>query len=270
MNWPIWQTNCFKMLKIGHRGWRGCYPENTMQATEALFKGGFSAVEIDVVVTGDGQLLISHEPWIAADYCLDSKGKSIPREAEKSHNIFEMTAHQIKAYDCGSKCHPSFPLQQRSRQTKPFLQDFLAAFDWMDRHLFLEIKSHPDGDNLFHPSPEEYGAIIEKEMRAFPYLQNVYFMSFDERIIQQLKHNRPNWKVMLLTETADATFDASVTSIWPDAIGVHHPLITPEKVQKWRNDSLQIFAWTVNEWPDINRVQQLGIDGIISDYPNRL
>ena len=136
----------------GHRGARGLYPENTIGAMrEALSYPLITTLEFDVVISKDGQVIVSHEPWMSEEICLDPKGEPVK---DKAVNLYKLTAKEIAEYDCGSKPHPRFPHQKKVKTHKPLLKDLLSdinkthpkiAFD-------IEIKSTvEDEKNGFQP-----------------------------------------------------------------------------------------------------------------------
>ena len=116
----------------GHRGCRGLYPENTIPAFLHAMDLGVNTLEMDLAVTGDGQLLVSHEPYMSAEMCLDRQGKEISDSAQYQYNIYQMSYAEIQQFDCGSKSHPRFPDQKKMVVNKPLLMDVIA---YVNKHL---------------------------------------------------------------------------------------------------------------------------------------
>ena len=145
----------------GHRGARGLRPENTIPAFLIALDSGVTTLEMDLCITKDGKVVVSHEPFMSADICLDEVCAEIKRTDEEQFNIFEMTYEQVLKFDCGSKGNDRFPEQIKSSQTKPLLRDVIIAaedhiksFTRYEVDYNLEIKSTPDGDWKFHPGVE--------------------------------------------------------------------------------------------------------------------
>ncbi len=113
----------------GHRGARGLRPENTIPAFLLSLDSGVTTVELDVAVTADGQLVVSHEPWMSASICSDPSGKAFDQKTEMKNNIYHMTYEQVKQWDCGSKGNPNFPQQLKMSATKPLLSDVIVAVE---------------------------------------------------------------------------------------------------------------------------------------------
>src|SRR5688572_20930239 len=142
----------------GHRGARGLKPENTIPGFITALDSGVTTLEMDVVITADNQVVLSHEPWISSSFCFDSTGRVISEKDEKKFNIYKMTYDQVAKFDCGSKGDPKFPQQTRERQSKPLLSDVIAAvedhirsFTRYEVDYNIEIKTTPEGDNKEHP-----------------------------------------------------------------------------------------------------------------------
>ena len=153
----------------GHRGARGLRPENTIPAFLLALDSGVTTLELDVVITKDKQVVVSHEPWMSPSMCLDPSGKTIAAKDEKKFNIYQMTYAEVKEFDCGSKGNEKFPEQQKMNTVKPLLSDVIIAVDVHTKNYTqyevdynIEIKSSPEGDGKFHPSIDEYSDIVYK------------------------------------------------------------------------------------------------------------
>ena len=83
----------------GHRGARGLMPENTIPAFKLALDSGVTTIELDVVLTKDKQVVVSHEPWMNASICTNPDGEKIDPKKEKSFNIYEMTYDEVKQWD---------------------------------------------------------------------------------------------------------------------------------------------------------------------------
>src|SRR5436305_9759012 len=97
----------------GHRGCRGLLPENTIPAFLKALELGVSTLEMDVVITKDKQVLVSHDPFMSHEICRSPEGKYITAEEERSHNLYRINLAQISQYDCGMQPHPRFPEQKK-------------------------------------------------------------------------------------------------------------------------------------------------------------
>ena len=269
------------MAKIdiqGHRGYRGLYPENTIPAFEAALKLGVTTLEMDVVVSGDNKVLVSHEPFMSHEICLDPSGKEITEANEKQHNIFKMTFDQISKYDCGTKVHPRFPHQQKMKISKPLLADvFQFAEEFAVRtgrplpFYNIEIKSTVEWEHEFHPHHTVYADLLVKEIHAAKVSERTTIQSFDVRPLQYLKQQAVPVKLALLVEnTQGAVENISELGFLPEYYSPDFHLLTAAEVTWLHGKNIRILPWTVNESHDMTTLLNLGVDGIITDYPEKL
>ena len=205
----ISKHNTYKFDLQGHRGARGLAPENTLIAFREALAVGVNTLELDVVVTKDHQLVVSHEPWMNADICLDPKGNPIDKETEKELNIYQMTYEQVKAYDCGSKPNTAFPEQKLESSYKPLLKEVLNMADNISRNngkkinYNIELKSSPQGDELYHPKPAEFVKLVMDLLESETKMKRVNLQSFDFRILKELHQSYPEVRLAALVYDMD-------------------------------------------------------------------
>ena len=154
--------------KQGHRGCRGLMPENTIPAMLYAIDLGVTTLEMDVVISKDGKIVLSHEPFFNHEISTKPDGTYIEESEEKNYNIYQMNYDEVKTLDVGLKPHPRFPHQQKMKAHKPLLSDLVDSLNenmkTRRRGLFyynIETKTNPATDNIFHPGPEEF---VEKLM----------------------------------------------------------------------------------------------------------
>lgn len=159
----------------GHRGCRGLMPENTVPAFMKAWALGVTTLELDVVVSRDSQLVVSHEPWFSHAFCLTPQGEPITEANEKNHNIFAMDYSEIAAWDCGSKGNPAFPDQQRFVAHKPLLSEVFDSVESVATHsddedarlprYNIELKMEPGGTGVFNPPAKQFVHLILNVLR---------------------------------------------------------------------------------------------------------
>ena len=113
----------------GHRGCRGLLPENSIVAMKKAVDLGVTTLELDVVISADHQVLLSHEPFLSHEICLDSNGNEIYENNEKSYNLYKMNYDEIRKCDCGSKIHPRFLSQEKVKTYKPLLSEMIDSVE---------------------------------------------------------------------------------------------------------------------------------------------
>lgn len=264
--------------KEGHRGCRGLYPENTIPAMLHALSLGVTTLEMDASITKDKKVILSHEPFFNHEITTKANGDAVSEKEEKSLNIFGMTYSETQQFDVGIKPHPRFPMQQKMHVTKPLLSDVIDAVqqDMMTRRrpfpfYNIETKTQPASDNLYHPAPEEFvellmAVIKEKNIEDFVIIQ-----SFDFRTLQYLHLHYPAIKTAMLIEEDDKrSFEEQLNAIGfiPTIYSPAFQLVTPSLIEKCHSKNCKVIPWTVNDKSTIDKLKKMGVDGIISDYPD--
>lgn len=261
----------------GHRGARGHYPENTIEGMIRALQMGATTLEMDVVITADSQVVVSHEPWLSAEICQDANGDTLTDDPER-YNIYQMTYEAVKAFDCGLKPHPRFPEQEKVKARKPLLLHLLQEVELYREagnlppvNYNIEIKSHPDGDGVFHPKPALFAIMVLRVIDAENLLNRVTIQSFDPRTLEYAKLYAPNLSLALLVESEQSLpAYEKMLSFTPAIFSPNYTLVDAEMVTWAHKRGMKIIPWTVNEPTAIENMIQLGVDGIISDYPDRV
>lgn len=261
----------------GHRGARGLQPENTIPAFITALDYGVTTVEMDLAVTKDKQLVLSHEPWMAASICLDEEGNEIPEKNEKKYNIYTMDYDQVKAFDCGSKKNKSFPDQQKTPVSKPLLRDVIVAIEDHIRSKSryevdynIEIKSWPDGDDKFHPAPEEFSDMVYDLLDQYLPMERIVIQSFDFRVLKYWHKKYPDIRLAALVENP-RSIDSNLKELGfnPSIYSPYFKLLNKQRVAYLHRKKIRVIPWTVNDDSDMLSVKAMGVDGFITDYPNR-
>tara|TARA_B100001287_G_scaffold170821_1_gene143741 strand:- start:750 stop:1658 length:909 start_codon:yes stop_codon:yes gene_type:complete len=253
---------------IGHRGCRGTMPENSIAGFKKAIEDGADGIELDIVVNGEGKLVVSHEPYFHKDFCFDPNGKSIANE--KLYNIYKMTQDEVESFDCGSKVHPKFPEQQKEITRKPLLKDAVANLRSRIRGklILFEIKSEESEYGISQPHPDDFADIILKEVSAYQF-PNIVYMSFDKNLLESIHNKAPELLLAYLTYLPSKSANAYLKdlSFKPFALGMYHRTLNKRKLRQLRDKNISVYAWTVNTTIDAHKMMDLGIDAIITDYP---
>lgn len=264
--------------KQGHRGCRGLMPENTVPAMLHALQLGVTTLEMDVVITKDKKVILSHEPFFNHEITTKSDGSFVTEKEERSLNIFQMTFEETKRFDIGSKPHPRFPQQQKIAVQKPLLADVIDSvkhYMMMARRPFpffnIETKCLSVTDEMYHPKPAEFvellmAVIKEKELEAYVIIQ-----SFDFRTLQYLRQKYPEIKTAMLIEDDDkrgVEMQIAALGFEPTIYSPHFSLVTEQLLAYCHQRNIKVIPWTVNKKEDIERLKKMGVDGVISDYPN--
>jgi glycerophosphoryl diester phosphodiesterase len=264
----------------GHRGCRGLMPENTVPAMMKALELGVTTLEMDAVITKDKQVILSHEPFFNHEITTGPDGKYITEQDERKLNIYRMTYAQTQNYDVGLKPHPRFPNQQRMKATKPLLKEVIEnveAYHKLNggRMVFynIETKTQAVTDGVFHPSPDEFVNTLMKVINAAKISDRVIIQSFDFRTLQVLHKRYQAIKTAALIEDYDKrSLEEHLKALGfkPTIYSPHYSLVNKVLVDKCHAQQIKVIPWTVNDKAGIDNLKALGVDGIITDYPDLL
>ena len=247
---------------FGHRGCRGIYPENTINGFKKAIALGVDGIELDIVVSKNQELIISHESYIDTNYCLTTKLD------EKNLNIYKMNVTEIQKIDCGSKFIKEFPSQLKVKEKKPTYKEFKKELNNYNGDILFEIKCEYNLVNEYFPEYENYAKIVFEETRYSKHLDNIYFMSFDFRILNELFKIMPNSKYIYLSSNRDFRKEMKLLNFDPVGVGIDFNLISQEIIDFIHNKKQIIYGWTINDEENSKTLTSMGIDGVITDYPN--
>ena len=257
----------------GHRGARGLYPENTIGAMrEALSFPLVTTLELDVIISQDGEVIVSHEPWMGEEICLGLDGKPVK---EKAINLYKLTAAEIAKYDCGSKIHPRFSDQKKVKESKPRLKDLLAAINKTHPKIpfNIEIKSLPEDEKAgFQPDIKTFTDKVIAAIKSEIDISRTHIQSFDWRVLKYIKAKYPGVKTVALTEAEKFTAKEVLKDLGfiPTVFSPYFKNLTKPLVEEFQRNGMKVIPWTVNEPADMREMISIGVDGIITDYPNRI
>ena len=262
----------------GHRGCRGLRPENTLPAFLHATQLGADVLEMDVVLSADGEVVVSHEPWFAAAICRDPTGRAIDPAREQTHRLYQLPYAAIRAYDCGSTRHPDFPRQQVAAAPKPLLREVFPAVEQLAAQLgrsavqySVEIKCDPAGDGTDHPLPDRMVAAVGEVVGAAGVAGRVRLLSFDKRVLRAARQLLPALPLCLLVEDfLPLRAHLAELGFVPATYGPMQELVTPALAAEVGALAMQLVPWTVNTVADMRRLLQLPVSGLTTDYPDRL
>jgi glycerophosphoryl diester phosphodiesterase len=264
--------------KQGHRGCRGLMPENTIPAMLKALDLGVTTLEMDISFSKDKKAFLSHEPFFNHEITTKPDGSFIEEREEKNYNMYKINYDSIIKYDVGIKPHPRFTDQQKMAVHKPRLAD---VFDAVKNYMMMakrpypyfniETKTMPATDNIYHPAPAEFVELLMAVIKESQMEDYVIIQSFDFRTLQYLHKKYPTIKTALLIEDYDKqTLEEQLNTLGftPTIYSPAYILATAVVVSKCHQKNIKIIPWTVNDKKEIERLKALGVDGIISDYPN--
>lgn len=261
----------------GHRGDRGNFPENSIPAFISAVKKGADVIELDVVISKDGKVVISHEPFMSSLYMLAPNADSIPKSIEKTFNLYTMTYDSIKKFDGGAKGNIYFPQQQKMKTYKPLLSEavdsvesYIAANKLKPVKYNIEIKSDAAEYGKTQPQPEVFVNLVMDVIKNKRIAERINIQSFDPEPLNILKKKHPNIKIAFLTDKPGIDANLSQLEFTPEIYSPHYKLVNTAFRDSLKQKGMRLIPWTVNDEKDIDAMLKYKVDGIITDYPERV
>lgn len=263
--------------KEGHRGTRGLMPENTIPSMYKAIDHGVNTVEVDVVISKDKKVVISHDVYFHPDITTTPDGKYLTAKEAQKHLLYEMNYDSIRKYDVGLKPHKDFPLQQNMPAYKPLLGELVDSTDLYakskgrDILYNIELKTNPAHDGSKQPPVEEFVDLVMEVVKAKKLEHRSYLQSFDFRPLQILHRKYPGIVTAVLISGSDKRSLAQQLQdlgYSPEMYSPHYSLVTPELVAECHKRNIKLIPWTVNTIEEMRKMKSLGVDGIITDYPD--
>lgn len=263
----------------GHRGARGLLPENTIPAfLKALEFNQITTLELDVVISKDNKVVVSHEPWMSSEICLTPEGVPVEKMEEESLVIYQMDYETIKGYNCGSRGNRRFPDQQPMATYKPLLSEMIQAVEahCTSNQLKLpgyniEIKSQPAWDGEKTPEPATFASLVIDVVKAAGIQDRVCIQSFDPRSLEVVNQIDSSLTTAFLVEnTQELATNLRKLSFQPDIYSPYYVMVSAELISNAHERGIKVIPWTVNDTEKMQSLIELGVDGIITDYPNRI
>ncbi|TVR15416.1 MAG: glycerophosphodiester phosphodiesterase [Balneolaceae bacterium] len=264
----------------GHRGARGLLPENTIPSFLIAIDHGVDTIEFDLVVTADRQILISHEPWFHHHISTKPDGTPVTEDEQMEFNIFEMTYEETRQFDVGKRGHVNFPNQQPLEIRKPLMRDAIRAIEAYTQELDLppvayniETKSNPELYGVMYPQPEEFAQLLYDELtmlhKEFDLFDRIIIQSFDPATLIEFRklNEEIDQAILVFDETTMDQF-IDILGYTPEIWSPNYNLVTESMVQEAHQRGMTVIPWTINTVAEMRRQLEMGVDGIITDYPD--
>jgi len=284
----------------GHRGARGLAPENTLSAFKKALEIGVTTLELDVGITSDLVPVISHNPFLEPDFTRDAGGNWL---TDEDHIIYKMDIKTLKTFDVG-RINPStrysgkYPDQVAADGERiPTLLEVIELIKSTGNEtvrLNIETKISPLKPELM-PGYKVFTDALMAVLGEQGFMDRVTIQSFDWRVLQDVQYRFPNTPTSYLSVQQSwydtvtpgpsgvspwaagfrlSDFDGSLPKMVKAAGGkmwsVYFKELNSELVKEAHSLGLLVKVWTVNETGDMERLIDMDVDGIITDYPDKL
>jgi glycerophosphoryl diester phosphodiesterase len=261
-----------------HRGGRGLMPENTIPAMLAVMDNDkVTTLEMDLAVTKDKQVVVSHDPVLNPIITTKPDGSFIKANEVNENIIYQMNYDQLQKFDVGLKLHPGFKQQQKLAVNIPTLSDLIDSVEFKSKSIGrkmlynIEIKSVDGKDIVEHPVPEEFVDLVVNLIEQKSITQRTTIQSFDLRPLKVLHQKYPKVQTAYLVfgkDCGDAQKQIHLLGFTPTIYSPEFKFVTKETVDYCHANNMKIIPWTVNTKTEIDALIALGVDGLITDYPN--
>ncbi len=243
----------------GHRGARGLYPENSITAMKGALSYPITTLELDVVISMDHKVIVSHEPWMNPEICKSEK-----------LNLYKLKAEEIVKYDCGSKGHPAFPQQKKIFSGKPLLSTLINEVKSAKVNFNVEIKSSVSAEKKGEqPEYQVFSDLVVKELKEQLETSRFTIQSFDWRVLKYLHEKYPEIGLVALKEGSYSPEEViKELGFHPAVFSPYYKNLTASHVEWFHQKKIKVIPWTVNTASEMRSLLAIGVDGIITDYPN--
>jgi glycerophosphoryl diester phosphodiesterase len=266
----------------GHRGCRGLMPENTIPAFKKAIDLGVHTLELDLIISKDKKVVVSHDPFFNPNCTTDPTGKFISKENQG--NLYKLSYEEIKKYDVGLRGNKDYPEQQKMAVYKPLLEDMIRESEKYAKakgvkplKYNIEIKSEEKEYDISQPKVEEFSDLVYQIIIKQLPPERVTLQSFDYNVLkfwhQQIEQKK--YKSIALSaliepmNNNEVRFNLDKLGFKPQIWSPYFVQATEKRVKELHELGIKIIPWTVNKQEDMEKVKALGCDGLITDYPDR-
>ena len=255
-----------RILVHGHRGSRGTHPENTLPAFAEALRAGADVLELDLAVTKDGALVVSHDPRIDPELCLGPDGAKLL----SGPAIRSLPLREVRGYDCGSLKNPRFPEQVPVPGTRiPTLDEVLLSAKSSPVEFNIETKIFPREPELA-PAPDEFARLLAAAVKHHGLEARAIVQSFDVRTLKEVKRLAPRIRTSQLTSDDLVDILPALKAARADFWSPFFEWAPAETIRQVQAAGIRVAPWTLNTPKDWEAAAASGVDAIITDYPAKL
>ena len=262
-----------------HRGGAGLMPENTIEAMKHALDMGVNTLELDLQVSKDGLVVVSHDPYFHHRYAIRPDGSHVEKDDPKEY-IYTMPYSEVAKYDVGSRPSEVWPEKACIKTVKPLANDLIDFVENYTKENGLspvryniEIKSKDAaGEGQNWPTYDRFVSECCKFLHSKQLDDRLVVQSFDVRALNYMHEKYPEFILSYLVDANAPDFDTYMgyLKFTPQWLSPHHTITDEALVQKCREKGIKLVPWTVDKPEDIKRILDLGVEAIISNYPDRV
>lgn len=250
---------------IGHRGCRGLLPENSIQGFLKAIDLGVDAIELDIVMTKDQQLLVAHDPWFEHTISKAPKGTV--------NNFYQLSLSEIQQEPFGTLPHVEFPLQEKIKVIRPTLSEVIkTCLNYKPNippgFFVIEVKSQADWYNVYQAPVEQYARLLDQKISELGVGKFCMVQSFDPNFLNAFHNIRKDIPLGLLVEDSMIPEDnLNKLTFKPAFYNPEDYMVSEYLLHFLHEEGIKCYAWTINDDRRKKELTSMGVDGIITDYP---
>lgn len=261
-----------------HRGGMALYPENTIIAMLNAMDWGVNTLEMDLSISQDKQIVVSHEQVMDHRYVTTPFGKSFTKAEEKNYKLYNMPYDSIVKYDTGIQGDPRFSQRKKLQAHKPLLSDLIdetEAYAKNNKLLLpnynIEIKSSVKSDNVYTPDYKEFTDLALDVLLKKNITDRVVIQSFDTRTLNYIHEQYPQIRLSYLVGKQMVSLEDAMSELKfiPEILSPDYTIVNKQLVKAVHKKGMKILPWTVDKPEDIQNMVDLKVDGFITNYPDR-
>jgi len=249
-------------------------PENTVPAFLTAIELRVNTLEMDVVISADREIVVSHEPWMSHVICSHPDGRPVKKSEKTALNIYRMNYVDIQQFDCGMRIHKKFPEQQKLKAVKPTLkivvrssEKFAKEKGYAIPHYNIEIKSEKKDYNKFQPEPQVFVRMVVDEIRRLGVEERTIIQSFDVNVLELLnKEEKRKFAISYLVSSGrKLSTSLKKLTFTPEVFSPNYPIASEQMVKDCHALGIKFIPWTINDQKAMDKLKGWGCDGGITD-----
>lgn len=260
-----------------HRGGAALMPENTIEAMQNAIALGVPVLELDLHVTADSQVVVSHDPWLNPIKILAPDGTPLDTAASSRIAIYSLPYGSLRLYDAGSLHNPAYPRRRDVACHIPLASTLIDSSEVTARRLGLpapgyniEIKSWPTKDGLLSPDYKTFADLCMSVLLSKDLGDRLIVQCFDVRTLQYLHQKYPTTRLSYLVEKDGRDYGTQMAELGftPFAYSPESQLLTVDVLARVHQSGMIAVPWTVDDKDEVARLTRMSVDAIITNAPD--
>lgn len=264
------QTN---VSKQAHRGGAGLMPQNTIPAMKNALQF-HAALEMDLYVTKDNKIMVSHDDHVLSAFTLHGDGSPVTSDDQNQYVFPRMNYSAIRQFDVGSKPDTQFPQKQNIKTYIPLFTELVdsveadAKANGYEAPVYNIEAKLPRPGHLDSGYRERFIKTLMPILKKKKIVNRIILQSFDPQFLEMFHRNYPDINLAYLVSKGSLNDNLNKLTFKPANYSPNYQLVNQELVDQCHRLGIKLIVWTADTKTEIDRLKALGVDAIISNYPN--